>query len=160
MSRYGNLGAFDYKVTNVPQYDLSADVDKAIALGIQQGTALGKGIASGKAERQKEIANQLALDKIDKATREGLILPADSGVNSLNDARIDFSNKLVDKLNQAKIMRDDGSLTAADYSKVVMTLESQIPAYKAAEKVMTGGITTYMVLLKMENYQKQIALSL
>ena len=114
MSRYGNLGAFDYKVTNVPQYDLSADIDKAIALGIQQGTALGKGIASGKAERQKEIANQLALDKIDKATREGLILPADSGVNSLNDARIDFSNKLVDKLNQAKIMRDDGSLTAAD----------------------------------------------
>ena len=85
-------------LSNVPQYDLSADVDKAIALGIQQGTALGKGIASGKAERQKEIANQLALDKIDKATREGLILPADSGVNSLNDARIDFSNKLVDKL--------------------------------------------------------------
>jgi len=148
MGRYGNLGAFDYKVTNVPQYDLSADVDKAIALGIQQGTALGKGIASGKAERQKEIANQLALDKIDKATREGLILPADSGVNSLNDARIDFSNKLVDKLNQAKIMRDDGSLTAADYSKVVMTLESQIPAYKAAEKVMTGGITTYIDALE------------
>ena len=91
MGRYGNLGAFDYKVTNVPQYDLFADVDKAIALGIQQGTALGKGIASGKAERQKEIANQIALDKLDKATREGLILPADSGVNSLNDARIEFS---------------------------------------------------------------------
>ena len=148
MSRYGNLGAFDYKVTNVPQYDLEADIDRGINRGIKLGQIIGKGIASGEAERQKEIANQLALDKIDKATREGLILPADSGVNSLNDARIDFSNKLVDKLNQAKIMRDDGSLTAADYSKVVMTLESQIPAYKAAEKVMTGGITTYIDALE------------
>ena len=148
MSRYGNLGAFDYRVTNVPQYDLEADINKGIERGIKFGQMISSAKKSKEIERQKEIANQIALDKLDKATREGLILPADSGVNSLNDARIDFSNKLVDKLNQAKIMRDDGSLTAADYSKIVMTLESQIPAYKAAEKVMNGGMSQYLNALE------------
>ena len=148
MSRYGNLGAFDYRVTNVPQYDLEADINKGIERGIKFGQMISSAKKSKEIERQKEIANQIALDKLDKATKEGLILPADSSTTSLNNARIDFSNKLVDKLNQAKIMRDDGSLTAADYSKIVMTLESQIPAYKAAEKVMTGGITTYIDALE------------
>ena len=148
MSRYGNLGAFDYKVTNVPQYDLEADINKGIERGIKFGQMIASAKKSKEIERQKEIANQIALDKLDKATREGLILPADSSTTSLNNARIDFSNKLVDKLNQAKIMRDDGSLTAADYSKIVMTLESQIPAYKAAEKVINGGMSQYLDALE------------
>ena len=148
MSRYGNLGAFDYRVTNVPQYDLEADINKGIERGIKFGQMISSAKKSKEIERQKEIANQIALDKLDKATKEGLILPADSSTTSLNNARIDFSNKLVDKLNQAKIMRDDGSLTAADYSKIVMTLESQIPAYKAAEKVMNGGMSQYLDALE------------
>ncbi len=148
MSRYGNLGAFDYKVTNVPQYDLEADINKGIERGIKFGQMIASAKKSKEIERQKEIANQIALDKLDKATREGLILPADSSTTSLNNARIDFSNKLVDKLNQAKIMRDDGSITAADYSKIVMTLESQIPAYKAAEKVINGGMSQYLDALE------------
>jgi hypothetical protein len=158
MSRYGNLGSFDYKVTNVPQYDLEADIDRSMATGMKFGAMIGQGIQKGREKeankaitRQKEIANQLALDKIDAATREGLILKADDDAGALNDSRIDFSNMLVDRLNQAKISRDNGSLTAADYSKVVMTLESQIPAYKAAEKILYADIATYMESVENDN---------
>jgi len=158
MSRYGNLGAFDYKVTNVPQYDLEADIDRSMAAGMKFGTMIGQGIQKGREReankviaRQKEIANQLALDKIDAGTREGLILKADDDAGALNDSRIDFSNMLVDRLNQAKISRDNGTLTAADYSKVVMTLESQIPAYKAAEKILYADIATYMESVENNN---------
>ena len=125
MSRYGNLGSFDYKVTNVPQYDLEADINKGIERGMKFGQMIGQGMRQARESeankviaRQKEIANQAALDKIDKATREGLILKADDDAGALNDTRIDFSNMLVDRLNQAKIARDNGTLTAADYSKV------------------------------------------
>lgn len=158
MSRYGNLGSFDYKVTNVPQYDLEADIDRSMATGMKFGAMIGQGIQKGREKeankvitRQKEIANQLALDKIDAATREGLILKADDDAGALNDSRIDFSNMLVDRLNQAKISRDNGTLTAADYSKVVMTLESQIPAYKAAEKILYADIATYMESVENDN---------
>lgn len=158
MSRYGNLGSFDYKVTNVPQYDLEADIDRSMATGMKFGAMIGQGIQKGRDKeanrviaRQKEIANQLALDKIDAGTREGLILKADDDAGALNDSRIDFSNMLVDRLNQAKIARDNGSLTAADYSKVVMTLESQIPAYKAAEKILYADIATYMESVENDN---------
>ena len=158
MSRYGNLGAFDYKVTNVPQYDLEADIDRSMAAGMKFGAMIGQGIQRGREReankviaRQKEIANQLALDKIDAGTREGLILKADDDAGALNDSRIDFSNMLVDRLNQAKISRDNGTLTAADYSKVVMTLESQIPAYKAAEKILYADIATYMESVENNN---------
>lgn len=151
MSRYGNLGAFDYKVTNVPQYDLEADIDRNMAAGMKFGAMIGQGIQKARESeankviaRQKEIANQLALDKVDAATREGLILKSDDDAGALNDSRIDFSNMLVDRLNQAKISRDNGTLTAADYSKVVMTLEGQIPAYKAAEKILYADVATYM----------------
>ena len=146
MSRYGNLGAFDYRVTNVPQYDLEADINKGIERGMKFGQMIGqkfKSEADKTIERQKQIANQLALDKIDLAQKESLILPSDSDSGSINKARVDFSNKLVDRLNQAKIARDDGRLTAADYSKVVMTLEAQIPAYKGAEQVMARGMELY-----------------
>ena len=44
MSRYGNLGAFDYRVTNVPQYDLEADINK----GIERGIKFGQMISSAK----------------------------------------------------------------------------------------------------------------
>ena len=146
MSRYGNLGAFDYRVTNVPQYDLEADINRSIERGLKTGQMIGqkfKSEADKTIERQKQIANQLALDKIDLAQKESLILPSDSDSGSINKARVDFSNKLVDRLNQAKIARDDGRLTAADYSKVVMTLEAQIPAYKGAEQVMARGMELY-----------------
>lgn len=146
MSRYGNLGAFDYGVTNVPQYDLEADINRGIERGLKTGQMIGqkfKSEADKTIERQKQIANQLALDKIDLAQKESLILPSDSDSGSINKARVDFSNKLVDRLNQAKIARDDGRLTAADYSKVVMTLEAQIPAYKGAEQVMARGMELY-----------------
>lgn len=158
MSRYGNLGSFDYKVTNVPQYDLEADIDKSMATGMKFGAMIGQGIQKGRDKeanrvitRQKEIANQLALDKIDSGTREGLILKADDDAGALNDSRIDFSNMLIDRLNQAKISRDNGTLTAADYSKVVMTLESQIPAYKSAEKILYADIATYMESVEDDN---------
>lgn len=158
MSRYGNLGSFDYKVTNVPQYDLEADIDKSMATGMKFGAMIGQGIQKGQDKqanrviaRQKEIANQLALDKIDAGTREGLILKADDDAGALNDSRIDFSNMLIDRLNQAKISRDNGTLTAADYSKVVMTLESQIPAYKAAEKILYADISAYMESVENDN---------
>ena len=146
MSRYGNLGAFDYRVTNVPQYDLEADINKSIERGLKTGQMIGqkfKSEADKTIERQKQIANQLALDKIDLAQKESLILPSDSDSGSINKARVDFSNKLVDRLNQARIARNDGRLTAADYSKVVMTLEAQIPAYKGAEEVMAKGMELY-----------------
>ena len=156
MSRYGNLGAFDYKVTNVPQYDLEADIDRSMAAGMKFGAMIGQGIQRGREReankviaRQKEIANQLALDKIDAGTREGLILKADDDAGALNDSRIDFSNMLVDRLNQAKISRDNGTLTAADYSKVVMTLESQIPAYKAAEKILCQPILHQNIIITL-----------
>lgn len=151
MGRYGNLGSFDYKVTNVPQYDLEADIDRSMVAGAKFGQIIGQGMRKSRDSeanrviaRQKQIANQLALDKIDAATREGLILKSDDDAGALNDSRIDFSNMLVDRLNQAKIARDNGTLTAADYSKVVMTLEAQIPAYKAAEKILYADIASYM----------------
>ena len=146
MSRYGNLGTFDYRVTNVPQYDLEADINKGIERGFKTGQMIRKNFkseADKTIERQKQIANQLALDKIDLAQKESLILPSDSDSGSINKARVDFSNKLVDRLNQARIARNDGRLTAADYSKVVMTLEAQIPAYKGAEEVMAKGMELY-----------------
>lgn len=158
MSRYGNLGSFDYKVTNVPQYDLEADINKGIERGMKFGQMIGRGMRQARESeankvitRQKEIANQLALDKIDAGTREGLILKADDDAGALNDTRIDFSNMLVDRLNQAKIARDNGTLTAADYSKVVMTLEAQIPAYQSGEKVLAGLMGQYMDSVEKEN---------
>ncbi len=158
MSRYGNLGSFDYKVTNVPQYDLEADINKGIERGMKFGQMIGQGMRQARESeankviaRQKEIANQAALDKIDKATREGLILKADDDAGALNDTRIDFSNMLVDRLNQAKIARDNGTLTAADYSKVVMTLEAQIPAYQSGEKVLAGLMGQFMDSVEEEN---------
>lgn len=158
MSRYGNLGSFDYKVTNVPQYDLEADINKGIERGMKFGQMIGRGMRQARESeankviaRQKEIANQLALDKIDNATREGLILKADDDAGALNDTRIDFSNMLVNRLNQAKIARDNGTLTAADYSKVVMTLEAQIPAYQSGEKVLAGLMGQFMDSVEKEN---------
>jgi len=158
MSRYGNLGSFDYKVTNVPQYDLEADINRGIERGMKFGQMIGQGMRRARESeankviaRQKEIANQLALDRIDAGTREGLILKADDDAGALNDTRIDFSNMLVDRLNQAKIARDNGTLTAADYSKVVMTLEAQIPAYQSGEKVLAGLMGQYMDSVEKEN---------
>ena len=146
---YGNLGSFDYKVTNIPQYDLEADLDKAIKAGLVGAAQIAK--TDYAAQQKVNIANQLALDKIDQATRQGLILKSDDDAGALNNSRIDFSNMLIDRLNQAKISRDEGLITPADYSKIAMTLESQIKAYQDAEKVLYGGISGYMELLDTGN---------
>ena len=132
---------------------------EAIEKGIQQGLQIGANIRKARAQserqqadlaaqKQKDIANQMALDKVDNAVREGLILASDSKSDNLNDARVDFSNMLVGKFNELKIARDDGKITSGDYSKALMTLQAQIPAYKAAEKVMYGGVEQYMDALE------------
>ena len=145
------FGSFDATYYG-PTY--TEDIE-AIEKGLQQGMQIGANIRQNQiaserqkadlaAQRKRDAANQLALDKQDAAVREGLILKPESNSDNLNDARLDFSNMLVDKLNQLKIARDSNSITAADYSKGAMVLQSQIPAYKAAEKVMYGGIEQYL----------------
>lgn len=132
---------------------------EAIEKGIQQGLQIGANIRKARAQserqqadlaaqKQKDIANQMALDKVDNAVREGLILASDSKSDNLNDARVDFSNMLIGKFNELKIARDDGKITSGDYSKALITLQAQIPAYKAAEKVMYGGVEQYMDALE------------
>jgi len=145
------FGSFDTTYYG-PTY--TEDIE-AIERGVQEGFQIGANIRQNQiaserqkadlaAQRKRDAANQLALDKQDAAVREGLILQPESKSDNLNDARLDFSNMLVDKLNQLKIARDSGSITAADYSKGAMMLQSQIPAYKAAEKVMYSGVEQYM----------------
>ena len=154
MSRYGNLGAFDYKVTNVPQYDLEADIDRGIARGMKIGQMIGKGIKSEadiRAARQKEIANQMAIDKIDATTREGLILKADDDLGAMNNARIDVGNKIVAKLNEGKIARDDGTMTPADYSKLSQILNTQVAQFKDGEKAIAGIMGQYMDSVENDN---------
>ena len=148
MSR--GFGSFDTTYYG-PTY--TEDIE-AIEKGLQEGMQIGTQIAQARAnnikqkadleaQRQRDAANQATMDKLDAATREGLILAGDTKSDNLNDARVDFSNMLVDKFNKLKIAKDDGTITAADYSKGVMTLQAQIPAYKAAERVMRSGIEQY-----------------
>ena len=148
MSR--GFGSFDTTYYG-PTY--TEDIE-AIEKGLQEGMQIGTQIAQARAnsirqkadleaQRQRDAANQATMDKLDAATREGLVLVGDTKSDNLNDARVDFSNMLVDKFNKLKIAKDDGTITAADYSKGVMTLQAQIPAYKAAERVMRSGIEQY-----------------
>ena len=145
------FGSFDATYYG-PTY--TEDIE-AIERGIQQGLQIGTNIrqqrmanekqkADLEAQRKIDAAKQLALDKQDDYVREGLIIPPESKSDNLNDATIDFSNMLVDKLNQLKIARDDGAITAADYSKGVLVLQAQIPAYKASTKVMFAQAETLM----------------
>ena len=146
MSRYGNLGAFDYRVTNVPQYDLEADIDRGIDRGLKIGQMIAKGVKSEadiRVARQKEIANQMTIDKIDATTREGFILKADDDTGAIGNARIKVGNAFVDKLNQAKIARDNGTMTPGDYSEVAQTLNNQIMAFKDGEKAIAGIVGQY-----------------
>ena len=128
---------------------------EAIEKGLQQGMQMGANIrqavarnekqqADIRAQKQRELAAEMALNSIDKKVREGLILPAESSSDNLNDARTDFSNILVDKLNQLKIARDDGDITSADYQKAVQVLNAQIPAFKSAEKVIYTGVEQFL----------------
>lgn len=148
MSR--GFGSFDTTYYG-PTY--TEDIE-AIEKGLQEGMQIGAQVAQARAnsirqkadleaQRQRDAANQATMDKLDAATREGLVLVGDTKSDNLNDARVDFSNMLVDKFNKLKIAKDDGDITAADYSKGVMTLQAQIPAYKAAERVMRSGIEQY-----------------
>ena len=146
------LGWFDPTYYG-PTYteDIEA-IDRGIQQGLQFGQIIGRNMlrsrqmqVDAEERRRSAIADELALAKVDKATQEGLILPAeDTGAEALQTSRIDFSNGLVNKLNQLKQYRDDGQITAADYAKGVMTLEAQIPAYKAAEKILYGKVEQYM----------------
>tara|TARA_B100001059_G_scaffold66582_1_gene63126 strand:+ start:1921 stop:3660 length:1740 start_codon:yes stop_codon:yes gene_type:complete len=146
------LGWFDPTYYG-PTYteDIEA-IDRGMQQGMQFGQMIGENILKSKQmkidaeeRRRGAIADELALAKVDKATREGLILPAeDTGAEALQTSRIDFSNGLVNKLNELKQYRDDGQITAADYAKGVMTLEAQIPAYKSAEKIFYGKVEQYM----------------
>jgi hypothetical protein len=154
MSRYGNLGAFDYKVTNVPQYDLEADIDRGINRGLKLGQMLAKGIKSDadiRVARQKEIANQMAIDKIDATTREGLILKADDDLGAMNNARIEVGNAFVAKLNEGKIARDDGTMTPADYSKLSQILNTQVAQFKDGERAIAGIMGQYMDSVENDN---------
>ena len=132
MSR--GFGSFDTTYYG-PTY--TEDIE-AIEKGLQEGMQIGTQIAQARAnnirqkadleaQRQRDAANQATMDKLDAATREGLVLVGDTKSDNLNDARVDFSNMLVDKFNKLKIAKDDGTITAADYSKGVMTLQAQIP---------------------------------
>ena len=145
------FGSFDATYYG-PTY--TEDIE-AIEKGLQEGLQIGTNIrqqrianekqkADLEAQRKRDAANQLALDRQDAAVKEGLILQPESKSDNLNDARLDFSNMLVDKLNELKIARDAGSITAADYSKGAMILQAQIPAYKSAEKVMFSIVENYM----------------
>lgn len=154
MSRYGNLGAFDYRVTNVPQYDLEADIDRGINRGLKLGQMIAKGVKSDadvRIARQKEIANQMAIDKIDATTKEGLILKADDDLGAMSNARVEVGNMFVDKLNQAVIARNDGRLTPADFSKVAQTLNSQVAQFKDGEKALAGIMGQYMDSVENDN---------
>lgn len=151
MATTKGLGWFDTTYYG-PTY--TEDID-AINQGIEQGLKIGAAVRERQAEnrrqqadyeanRQKQIVNELTLNKLDNESREGLILKPASKSDNLNDARVDFSNMLVDKFNQLKIARDAGDLTAADYSKGLMVLQQQVPAYKAAEKIMYTGVEQYL----------------
>ena len=154
MSRYGNLGAFDYRVTNVPQYDLEADIDRGINRGLKLGQLIAKGLKSEadiRVARQKEIANQMAIDKMDATTREGFILKADDDKGSIGTARVKVGNAFVDKFNQAKIARDDGTMTPGDYSEVVQILNNQVMAFKDGEKAIAGMVGQYFDSVEKDN---------
>ncbi len=154
MSRYGNLGAFDYRVTNVPQYDLEADIDRGINRGLKIGQMIAKGVKSEadiRVARQKEIANQMAIDKVDATTREGFILKADDDAGAIGNARIKVGNAFVDKLNQATIARNNGQLTPADYSELTQTLNNQIMAFKDGEKAIAGMVGQYFDSVENNN---------
>jgi len=154
MSRYGNLGSFDYRVTNVPQYDLEADIDRGINRGLKIGQMIAKGVKSEadiRVARQKEIANQMAIDKIDATVREGFILKADDDTGAIGNARIKVGNAFVDKLNQAKIARDDGTMTPGDYSEVVQILNNQIMAFKDGEKAIAGMVGQFFDSVENDN---------
>ena len=128
---------------------------EAIERGMQQGLQIGANIRQARAQnarqqadieaqRQRDLATKMTLDKIDDSVKEGLILPAESKSDNLNDARMDFSNVLIDRLNQLKIARDNGDITNADYQKSVQVLNAQIPAFKSAEKVIYTGVEQFL----------------
>jgi len=146
MSRYGNLGSYSTDLGNVQQYDQSKALDNAIAAGLKTAQSLQRNFktkADIEAERRSAIASQAAIDKIDEGAREGLMIPSDTGAGALNDTRVALGELVVGKLNAAKKDRDNGVLTAADYSRVAINLEAQVQAYKSAEKIIYSNMASY-----------------
>ena len=157
MSRYGNLGSYSTDLGNVQQYDQSKALDNAIAAGLKTAQSLQRNFktkADIEAERRSAIASQAAIDKIDEGAREGLMLPSDTEAGALNDTRIALGELVVGKLNSAKIDRDKGILTAADYSRVAINLEKQVQAYKSAEKIIYSNMASYNTLNDEGTYSR------
>jgi hypothetical protein len=149
------LGWFDPTYYG-PTYteDIEA-INKGIELGQQTGRMIGMGILQSRKlqedieERNRgALADALAMNKVEKNFQESLVLPPVEGVESLQNARVDFSNSLVNKLNELKQAKENGDITAADYAKGAIVLQQQIPAYKSAEKVLYGITEKYLDALE------------
>lgn len=149
------LGWFDPTYYG-PTYteDIEA-INRGIELGQQTGRMIGMGILRSRKlqedieERNRgALADALAMGKVEKNFQESLVLPPVEGVESLQNARVDFSNSLVNKLNELKQAKENGNITAADYAKGAIVLQQQIPAYKSAEKVLYGITEKYLDALE------------
>jgi hypothetical protein len=145
------LGWFDPTYYG-PTYteDIEA-INRGIELGQKTGQMIGMGILRSRKlqedieERNRgALADALAMGKVEKNLQESLVLPPVEGVESLQNARVDFSNSLVNKLNELKQAKENGNITAADYAKGAIVLQQQIPAYKSAEKVLYGITEKYL----------------
>jgi len=149
------LGWFDPTYYG-PTYteDIEA-INRGIELGQQTGQMIGMNILRSRRlqedieERNRgALADALAMGKVEKSLQESLVLPPVEGVESLQNARVDFSNSLVNKLNELKQAKENGNITAADYAKGAIVLQQQIPAYKSAEKVLYGITEKYLDALE------------
>jgi hypothetical protein len=149
------LGWFDPTYYG-PTYteDIEA-INRGIELGQKTGQMIGMGILRSRKlqedieERNRgALADALAMGKVEKNLQESLVLPPVEGVESLQNARVDFSNSLVNKLNELKQAKENGNITAADYAKGAIVLQQQIPAYKSAEKVLYGITEKYLDALE------------
>jgi hypothetical protein len=149
------LGWFDPTYYG-PTYteDIEA-INRGIELGQKTGQMIGMNILQSRKlqedieERNRgALADALAMNRVEKNFQESLVLPPAEGVESLQNARVDFSNSLVNKLNELKQAKENGDITAADYAKGAIVLQQQIPAYKSAEKVLYGITEKYLDALE------------
>jgi len=149
------LGWFDPTYYG-PTYteDIEA-INRGIELGQKTGQMIGMNILQSRKlqedieERNRgALADALAMNRVEKNFQESLVLPPAEGIESLQNARVDFSNSLVNKLNELKQAKENGDITAADYAKGAIVLQQQIPAYKSAEKVLYGITEKYLDALE------------
>ena len=158
------LGWFDPTYYG-PTYteDIEA-INRGIELGQKTGQMIGMNILQSRKlqedieERNRgALADALAMNRVEKNFQESLVLPPAEGVESLQNARVDFSNSLVNKLNELKQAKENGDITAADYAKGAIVLQQQIPAYKSAEKVLYGITEKYLDALEAGSLSSAIS---